>query len=182
MQKTPYDSLIERLTERQGTLEKIQAEIAKLQHEAELVGVEVKAFTEAVQLMKPPLTNVDLPTAVTNSVDSTVRYVRLRMRTRNTSKIEKIVDATGKVHPNGFGYNDLVSVAEQINLPINKEYLRTAMMNLVNAGAALRVKEGVFQLTEDGKKKLAASADAQQELAPAITPEPNNPATGTDRY
>lgn len=140
----PISALLDAAT---AKLERAERKVFEAERERDLLRAQRSALLEAARA-------VDAATGERSS--DAPRAVKPTMAVK-TGKIAAPLEAWNRVfqtlcqrHPNGFGYDEIAAVADDLNVPYKRDSLRTKMMNYVNSQNIERLDSGRFQITEAG--------------------------------
>jgi hypothetical protein len=148
------------LRDARDDVERLSDEISRLSRELDVSKARLDAFEIASRAFEAmPL--------VKGGAAETSRHQR-ETKTRNRLPNADWRAVFGSLYRNyqeGFGYEDIMTVATVLGIDVQKASLRTKMMNYVNDGYAERVTGGRFAITPTGYNyfQISGADDARNE-------------------
>lgn len=130
-------------------LERVERKIAEAEHDRDMLRAQVDAYATAAKAVDASLPQEGVarpqPTLAT-------QVVAMAEGKGKPAKEEwnHVFARLYHEHANGFGYDEIVSVANRLGVPYKRASLRTKMMNYVNESVLERVGSGRFRITDDG--------------------------------
>lgn len=144
----------------------VQLESARV--EVEDLRLEINRLTRQFEVAKARLEAFEIASRAFESVAPKTKPGARVVKQRNrlpSSEWQAVFQALCRDHADGFGYDDIFTVTELLDMKVQRPSLRTKMMNYVNDGYAERIGDGRFAITRKGIAhfKIQAAVERQNE-------------------
>lgn len=149
MTENPIQQLIDAALVRLTVLDR---EVTALQRNREIVAAQIEAYEAAREAVKASIPQVS---KLVRRSDSQVVTVRRRFRISGGSDHwTRIIQHMSARYEGDVGYEEIMNSAEALGVSVNRDSLRTRMMNFITEGVFERVGVGRFKLTPKGCEKF----------------------------
>ncbi len=134
------NTILEQLEIAKTELHNLTAQIHDLERQRDIAEAKVEAFELSATYMK----NIQ----ATKGASRRKGGKRARMPSSDWKRIFQVIFDE---YTSGFGYDQILRVAQNLEIDVKRASLRTKIMNYVNSGYVMRVTDGIFILTDDGE-------------------------------
>jgi hypothetical protein len=164
---TILNPLVAHINQTRIDIAALQSEIAQLQNELGKKEAMLSAFEISAKLFDGASSKF--------AKNSSLPEKKTRNRLPNLEWQRVFDDLYSKCN-NNFGYEDILNSAAELNIEVNRDSLRTKLMNYKNKGAVGNIEAGRFEITNEGLSYFNIGTISPQKIeAPnAQAPEPQD--------
>ncbi len=130
-------------------LERVERKIAEAEHDRDMLRAQVDAYATAAKAVDASLPQDGLAMAKPTLAAQVVSMAEGKVKPAK-EEWNHVFARLYHEHANGFGYEEIASVADRLGVPYKRASLRTKMMNYVNESVLERVGSGRFRITDNG--------------------------------
>lgn len=161
------NAITEQLGAARNELKLIEAQVAAWQRKADIMGAKVEAFEISAKYLAE----------MQAAKPSEKRVQRKRMPSSDWVRIfRELYDRYNA----GFGYDQIIGVAANLDIELKRASLRSKMMNLAEAGHIERLKDGEFRITEQGAEHFGLLPSNTEDESHMGSKENDPPEGGSD--
>jgi len=170
--------IIELLREANAKVERAERKIVEAERERAEARIEIAAYERAARAI-----GLQSEFALSDDSAGTTRPVSRMRATRvpaTSSAWSEVFRLLTERHPDGFGYDEIASCADALNVPYKRPSLRTKMMNHVNEGSMERIGNGKFQITDKGVSLFQTGKRHNENGEAEASPDADEAATSSN--